>query len=75
MNKDLTVHTNPAEQRVADARLRLMLSRINASGAASSLRAELKENIQWRTWFRRDPGLFLGLAFAVGFLAAHRRRF
>lgn len=73
VDTSLIVRVRPEDQRVDEARMRLMLGRLHTGGALSSLRTELAEKTNWRTWFRADPGLFLTAAFAVGFLLARRR--
>lgn len=69
----LVVHARPEDQRLDEARMRLMLGRLHTGGVMTALRTELVEKANWRTWFRADPGLFLSVAFGVGFLLARRR--
>lgn len=68
------VPVTPADQRVAEARARLMAARQRTRGTLAVLRRELSERVDWRTWFRDHPELFLGAAFAAGFLLGSRRR-
>ena len=67
------VHVPPADQRVEEARARLMLARQRTRGTLSALRREVSEKTDWHTWFRAHPELFLTAAFFAGFLLAKRR--
>lgn len=69
----MVVHVRPEDKRVDEARMRLTLGRLHTGGVMTALRTELAEKANWRTWFRADPGLFLSVAFGVGFLLARRR--
>lgn len=69
----LILHNVPAEQRVAEARARLMLARERTQATLVALRAEITEQTDWRSWVRARPGLFLAAAFLIGFTYARRR--
>ena len=60
----------PAPERDA-ARLRadVAAARRQIESSVLALREEAELALSWRAWFRRTPGLFLGIAFALGFLA------
>jgi hypothetical protein len=55
-------------------RARIEQAREQIASSARTLRNEVAVRTDWREWFRRSPGLWLGGAFAVGFLIARRSR-
>lgn len=73
----LVVRPLPEDRRVEDARARLALARQRTRGTLTALRTELrsefKEKIDWHTWYRARPGIFLAAAFFTGFLLGRRR--
>ena len=58
----------------AQIRADMAVSRRQIASAVSALRDEARRALSWRAWFRRSPLTFLGVAVAVGFLAAGGRR-
>jgi hypothetical protein len=55
-----------AEAEVERTRERVALSVV-------ALRDEVVRQTNWRNWFARRPGTFLGAAFVVGFWFGNRR--
>lgn len=58
---------------VTVARTRLALARHQTHAVLSSLRTELKTQVDWQVWYRAHPVPFLTAAFVVGLLLARRR--
>ena len=69
----LVLRVAPEDLRVAEARARLIRAREHTHDALAALRTDLAEQIDWRTWVRARPGLFLTAAFFAGFFLARRR--
>ena len=69
----LVVNGKPADKRVEEARERLALARQRTRESVTTLRQEVSERADWRTWFRAHPELFLSAAFVVGMFLAKRR--
>lgn len=63
----------PEDVQVDEARARLLAARQRTQVAISDFRSGMTEKMEWRTWYRDSPGVFLGLAFLAGFLLARRR--
>jgi hypothetical protein len=60
---------DPAPEDAARMRARVEGARRQIASSLVGLREEANLALSWREWFRGNPGLFLGVAFAVGFLA------
>lgn len=62
------------ERDAAQIRASVEGARRQIAASVLALRDEAYLALSWREWFRRNPALFLGVAFAVGFLAGGARR-
>jgi hypothetical protein len=62
------------ERDAAQIRAGVEGARRQIASSLAALREEAHLALSWRAWFHRDPGIFLGVAFAVGFLAGGARR-
>ena len=49
-------------------------ARRQIAASVIALRAKADLALDWREWFRRRPGLFIGAAFALGFIVGAGRR-
>ena len=58
---------------VARAEAALERSRERVERSMSALRAAVARTTDWRAWFARRPGVFLGAAVLVGFMLGYRR--
>ena len=54
-------------QALSEARERVRRGREQLIHAGLSLRGELEEAADWRTWYRRSPALWLGGALVLGY--------
>jgi hypothetical protein len=61
------VHSSDA-QALQEARAEVVHSREQLITAGMALRTELRRSVDWRAWYRRAPGAWLGGALVVGFL-------
>ena len=57
----------------AEARLEIARARAQIASSAAELKAEVAGLPEWREWVRKKPWLFIGGAFALGFLIGRRR--
>jgi hypothetical protein len=59
-------------QAVLDAQAEVRRNREQLLNAGLALRTELHQIVDWRTWYRRAPALWLGGAFCLGCLLGRR---
>jgi len=64
--------THPFSE-VARAEAALERSRERVERSMSALRAAVARTTDWRAWFARRPGVFLGAAVVFGFMLGYRR--
>lgn len=72
----LVLHQDQGEEpspTVKEARADLARLRSAAGQSVRTLRAEIRERVDWKAQFRSRPALYLTLAFVVGFLLGNRR--
>lgn len=50
-------------------------ARAQIATSVACLKAALSASTDWRAWYRRRPGIFIGLAVAAGFWLGTRRVF
>jgi hypothetical protein len=59
-------------QALREAEAEVLRSREQLINAGLALRTELTQIVDWRTWYRRAPVLWLGGAFCIGCLLGRR---
>jgi hypothetical protein len=64
----------PPDRDAAQMRASVEGARRQIAASVVALQEEARLALSWREWFRRRPALFVGVAFAVGFLAGGARR-
>lgn len=55
-----------ANPELLEAEAEIARARENVSTSVSALREEVAKTIDWREWYRRNPGIYLAGAFLLG---------
>lgn len=69
----LTEVQGEQDLRVHLVRERLRAARHETGQSIAAVRTEIAVRADWMTWYLARPEAFLGAAFLVGFIVAHRR--
>ena len=72
-NKTELVRVQPGDQRVRDARARLLIAQQHTHDTLVALRAEVVHKTDWREVVRARPLQLLSIAFVLGFFIGRRR--
>lgn len=70
---DLVVRAGAADRRVDELRARLMLARLHTRASVTTLKSQITQRADWRTWYQDYPLECLAAAFFAGFLLVRRR--